>query len=107
MESSAVRTKRESTIRWARPALDAPIGKDEPALVDSGAALSGRGARRGGRGIECTALEMRHRCKPIGGSNPSLSALELAAIEISPAISSHLGQPIKGRPISTTTGTPQ
>jgi hypothetical protein len=24
--------------------------------------------------VECTALEMRHRCKPIGGSNPSLSA---------------------------------
>jgi hypothetical protein len=30
--------------------------------------------RRGGRVVECTALEMRHRCKPIGGSNPSLSA---------------------------------
>src|SRR6202007_252657 len=29
---------------------------------------------RGGRVVECTALEMRHRCKPIGGSNPSLSA---------------------------------
>src|SRR5664279_1693395 len=26
------------------------------------------------RVLECTALEMRHRCKPIGGSNPSLSA---------------------------------
>ena len=26
--------------------------------------------RRGGRVVECTALEMRHRCKPIGGSNP-------------------------------------
>jgi hypothetical protein len=24
--------------------------------------------------VECTALEMRRRCKPIGGSNPSLSA---------------------------------
>ena len=24
--------------------------------------------------VESTALEMRHRCKPIGGSNPSLSA---------------------------------
>ena len=31
--------------------------------------------RRGGRVVECTALEMRHRCKPIGGSNPSLSAI--------------------------------
>jgi hypothetical protein len=30
---------------------------------------------RGGRVVECTALEMRHRCKPIGGSNPSLSAI--------------------------------
>ena len=33
------------------------------------------GAWRGGRVVECTALEMRHRCKPIGGSNPSLSAM--------------------------------
>jgi hypothetical protein len=24
--------------------------------------------------VECTALEMRHTCKRIGGSNPSLSA---------------------------------
>jgi hypothetical protein len=24
--------------------------------------------------VDCTALEMRHRCKPIGGSNPPLSA---------------------------------
>lgn len=24
--------------------------------------------------VDRTALEMRHRCKPIGGSNPSLSA---------------------------------
>jgi hypothetical protein len=24
--------------------------------------------------VECTALEIRRRCKPIGGSNPSLSA---------------------------------
>src|SRR5258708_17875829 len=35
------------------------------------------GARRGGRVVECTALEMRHRCKPIGGSNPSLSAISM------------------------------
>jgi hypothetical protein len=26
------------------------------------------------RVVECAALEMRHRCKPIGGSNPSLFA---------------------------------
>ncbi len=25
--------------------------------------------------VECTALEMRHTCKGIGGSNPSLSAI--------------------------------
>src|SRR6478672_786233 len=37
--------------------------------------------RRGGRVVECTALEMRHRCKPIGGSNPSLSATNLIASE--------------------------
>ncbi len=30
--------------------------------------------RRGGRVVECTALEMRHTCKRIGGSNPPLSA---------------------------------
>ena len=29
---------------------------------------------RGGRVVECTALEMRHTRKGIGGSNPSLSA---------------------------------
>lgn len=33
------------------------------------------GAWRGGRVVDCTALEMRHRCKPIGGSNPPLSAI--------------------------------
>jgi hypothetical protein len=30
------------------------------------------------RVVECAALEMRHRCKPIGGSNPSLSATIVA-----------------------------
>lgn len=30
--------------------------------------------RRGGRVVECTALEMRHGGNSIGGSNPSLSA---------------------------------
>jgi hypothetical protein len=29
------------------------------------------------RVVECAALEMRHGCKPIGGSNPSLSASQL------------------------------
>ena len=32
--------------------------------------------------VECTALEMRHRCKPIGGSNPSLSASNLDSVEV-------------------------
>ena len=31
--------------------------------------------RRGGRVVECTALEMRHGGNSIGGSNPSLSAI--------------------------------
>src|SRR5207244_12022458 len=30
--------------------------------------------RRGGRVVDCTALEMRHTGNRIGGSNPSLSA---------------------------------
>ena len=30
---------------------------------------------RGGRVVECTALEMRHTGNRIGGSNPSLSAI--------------------------------
>src|SRR5688572_162219 len=30
------------------------------------------GARRGGRVVDCTALEMRHTRKGIGGSNPPL-----------------------------------
>ena len=40
----------------------------------AGRGITRHGAWRGGRVVECTALEMRHRCKPIGGSNPSLSA---------------------------------
>ena len=40
----------------------------------AGRGIARHGAWRGGRVVECTALEMRHRCKPIGGSNPSLSA---------------------------------
>lgn len=37
--------------------------------------------------VECTALEMRHGCKPIGGSNPSLSAsfLRMFAGPVTPA----------------------
>lgn len=37
---------------------------------------------RGGRVVDCTALEMRHRCKPIGGSNPSLSAKSSNDLEL-------------------------
>jgi hypothetical protein len=33
---------------------------------------------RGGRAVECTALEMRHTGNRIGGSNPSLSATRTA-----------------------------
>src|SRR5262245_61790967 len=33
---------------------------------------------RGGRVVECTALEMRHTGNRIGGSNPSLSAIVLS-----------------------------
>lgn len=33
--------------------------------------------RRGGRVVECTALEMRHTCKGIVGSNPTLSAIKI------------------------------
>ena len=41
--------------------------------------------RRGGRVVDCTALEMRHTRKGIGGSNPSLSAIFsklLLAVEV-------------------------
>ena len=34
-------------------------------------------ARTGGRAVECTGLENRHGCKPIVGSNPTLSATSL------------------------------
>jgi hypothetical protein len=35
---------------------------------------------RGGRVVECTALEMRHTGNRIGGSNPSLSASILFSV---------------------------
>jgi hypothetical protein len=35
---------------------------------------------RGGRVVECTALEMRHTGNRIGGSNPSLSAIECESV---------------------------
>src|SRR6188768_1753828 len=38
--------------------------------------------RRSGRVVECTALEMRHACKGIGGSNPSFSAICFTDVEV-------------------------
>src|SRR5580700_6699176 len=40
--------------------------------------------RRGGRVVECTALEMRHTGNRIGGSNPSLSASRLRGSLVPP-----------------------
>src|SRR6266702_6883771 len=44
--------------------------------------------RRGGRAVECTALEMRHTGNRIEGSNPSLSAIPVCVIarDIEPSI---------------------
>ena len=44
-------------------------------LLDAGRPKRTETDRRGGRVAECTALEMRHTCKGIEGSNPSLSAI--------------------------------
>ena len=62
---------------------------------------------RGGRAVECTALEMRHTGNRIGGSNPSLSAspLEiglapiwhLAETRIGPVFSVHFAAVIMAR----------
>ena len=46
-------------------AISAP---DQPGSIPHGA------SRRGGRVVECTALEMRRGGDSTGGSNPSLSA---------------------------------
>src|SRR5450432_4682817 len=71
-----------ATVSWTPgefcPA--APCLASDPRLElapTEGQILLRYGAWRGGRVVECTALEMRHRCKPIGGSNPSLSATTL------------------------------
>ncbi len=70
-------------IAVAGPGTNALISRPPPCLAshprllhgpDHGGTKPRFGAWRGGRVVECTALEMRHRCKPIGGSNPSLSA---------------------------------
>lgn len=88
--------KRRPNPHWPRRHRDIPGAGWKTGLIFLSRALSGRpsspinapttgvlplyGAfRRGGRVVECTALEMRHRCKPIGGSNPSLSASSLAS----------------------------
>ena len=39
----------------------------------------------GGRAVECTALEMRHTRKGIGGSNPSPSAIQSTVLELVPS----------------------
>ena len=63
----------KTALIFPLPALSAP--PSSPINAPTTGALPLHGAfRRGGRVVECTALEMRHRCKPIGGSNPSLSA---------------------------------
>ena len=51
-------------------------------------------SRRGGRAVECTALEMRHACKGIGGSNPPLSANHHSHIRDLSAIVSQLMSPL-------------
>ena len=68
--------------RWYAPSQPQPRHYAKIALVYQGACSYIRPAstkarfirRRGGRVVECTALEMRHARKGIGGSNPSLSA---------------------------------
>ncbi len=73
--SAGVSLRAPSTKRWifVAPALSG--SPSSPRTRPDRTGLPRFGAfRRGGRVVECTALEMRHRCKPIGGSNPSLSA---------------------------------
>ena len=69
-------------MRCDRAALEATLVPTPgpcygPSRIDPG--RSAPGLRRGGRVVECTALEMRHGRKSIGGSNPSLSANQLSA----------------------------
>ena len=71
--------------RWSWPSQPRTSKLAKIALVYQGACGYIRPAstkahfirRRGGRVVECTALEMRHARKGIGGSNPSLSAIKL------------------------------
>ena len=86
MERRAIGLNRQMLHFWAPFLLPARAGNLGPApcLVrhprlehapTAGRGITRLGTWRGGRVVECTALEMRHRCKPIGGSNPSLSAI--------------------------------
>src|ERR1700761_5419552 len=47
-----------------------------PKDLPFGPRLRIRAQRTGGRAVEGTALEMRHTCKGIVGSNPTLSAIK-------------------------------
>ena len=70
-----------SGLRWSRAAAIAQNGQTPCArpcamLIAAPTVAQGqRRRRRGGRVVECTALEMRHTGNRIGGSNPSLSAI--------------------------------
>lgn len=65
--SAGVSLRAPSTKRWifVAPALSG--SPSSPRTRPDRTGLPRFGAfRRGGRVVECTALEMRHRCKPIG-----------------------------------------
>ena len=53
-----------------------------PKDLPSGTCLRIRARRTGGRAVEGTALEMRHTCKGIVGSNPTLSAISMDFREV-------------------------
>jgi hypothetical protein len=79
MQRRTTHARRAATI-LIRPAIERNINNCSSHLEHTptaGPIPARLGAWRGGRVVECTALEMRHRCKPIGGSNPSLSATTL------------------------------
>src|SRR6185312_14923167 len=63
---------RRLAIYALRPCLSWPARLDNDCRFGLFQALPR--SRRGGRAVECTALEMRHTGNRIGGSNPSLSA---------------------------------
>jgi hypothetical protein len=66
--------KRHASATLAVPELRIAIAKNcryEPPRAER----ADQHIRRGGRVVERTALEMRHTCKGIVGSNPTLSAI--------------------------------